>query len=180
MGIPGIRVVHAIPGRVRLKIVSLRDNPELARALRERLSGVRGIRRIEANPLTGSLLVRYDPEEMTSRESLFTLSETVTLLFPGLDMAQLEAWLGQSGNGSGATASLARGVSSGVGALNARVGKATGGLDLKRLLPLTLFGLGVRGLLVAKTVPFPAWYDLWWFAFGTFFLLNRPEAHGMR
>jgi isoamylase len=46
--------------------------------------------------------------------------------------------------------------------------------------PLTLFVLGVRGLLVAKTVPFPAWYDLWWFAFGTFFMLNRPEAQGMR
>jgi hypothetical protein len=60
------------------------------------------------------------------------------------------------------------------------VGKVTGGIDLKLLLPLTLFVLGVRGLLVAQKVPFPAWYDLLWFAFGTYFMLNRPEAEGMR
>lgn len=180
MSIAGIKLVHAIRGRVRVKISQLRDNPEFAREICQRLSGVRGIRRIEANPLTGSLLVLYDPEEMTSLESLFALSEIVTPLFPGLDMAQLEEWLGQSGNGSGATASLASGISSGLGTLNARVGKATGGIDLKLLLPLTLFVLGVRGLLVAKNVPFPAWYDLWWFSFGTFFMLNRPEAQGMR
>jgi Heavy metal associated domain 2 len=180
MGIAGIRVMHAIPGRVRVKITQLRDNPELAREIGERLSGVRGIQRIEANPLTGSLLVLYDAEEMTSLESLFALSDTMTSLFPGLDMAQIEAWLSQSSNGSGATASLAGSISSGLGALNARVGKATGGIDLKLLLPLTLFVLGVRGLLVATKVPIPAWYDLLWFAFGTFFMLNRPEAQGMR
>jgi len=180
MSIAGIKLVHAIPGRVRVKIAQLRDNPAFAREICERLAGVRGIQRIEANPLTGSLLVLYNPEEMTSLESLFALSEIVTPLFPGLDMAQLEEWLGQSGTGSGAAASLASGISSGLGALNTRVGKATGGLDLKLLLPLTLFVLGVRGLLVATKVPFPAWYDLWWFSFGTFYMLNRPEAQGMR
>jgi len=179
MSIAGIKLVHAIPGRVRVKIAQLRDNPEFAREICQRLSGVRGIRQIEANPLTGSLLVLYDLEEMTSLESLFALSEIVTPLFPGLDMAQLEEWLGQSGNGPGAPASLASSIPATLGALNARVRKATGGLDLKLLLPLTLFVLGVRGLL-AKNVPFPAWYDLWWFSFSTFFILNRPEAQGMR
>src|SRR5919109_2264942 len=102
MSIAGIKVVHAIPGRVRVKIAQLRDNPEFAREIRERLSGVRGIRRIEANPLTGSLLVLYDPGELTSLESLLALSETIRPLFPGLDMAQIEEWLGRSGNGSSA------------------------------------------------------------------------------
>jgi hypothetical protein len=180
MGVSGIRIVHAIPGRVRLKIVYLRDNPELARELRERLVSVQGIRRVEANPLTGSLLVLYDPEEMTSLGSLFMLSEAVTPLSPGLNMAQIEEWLGQAGNGSGATASLASGIASGLGALNARVGRATGGFDLRLLLPLMLFVLGIRRLLVAKSVPFPAWYDLLWFSFGTFLMLNPPEAQGMR
>jgi hypothetical protein len=139
MGIPGIRVVHAIPGRVRLKIISLRDNPELAREIRARLAGLQGIRRVEANPLTGSLLVLYDPEEITS---------------------------------------LAGGFSTALGALNARVGNVTGGIDLRLLLPLTLFALGIRGLLVASKVPVPTWYDLLWFSFGTYFMLNRPESRG--
>jgi hypothetical protein len=117
---------------------------------------------------------------MTALESLFALSEVVTPLFPGLDMAQIEEWLSQSGNGSGATASLASRIPAALGALSARVGKATGGIDLKLLLPLSLLVLGVRGLLVARQVPFPAWYDLWWFCFRSFFLLNRPEARSMR
>jgi hypothetical protein len=180
MSIAGIKLVHAIPGRVRVKIARLRDNPEFAREICQRLSGVRGIRRIEANPLTSSLLVLYDPEEMTSLDSLFALAEIVTPLFPGLDMAQLAEWLGRSGNGLGPAPSLARGISSGLGTLNARVGRATGGIDFKFLLPLILFVLGVRGLLVAKMAPFPAWYDLWWFSFGTFYMLNPPEARSMR
>jgi hypothetical protein len=60
------------------------------------------------------------------------------------------------------------------------MGKATGRIDLKLPLPLTRIVLGVRGLLVATKVPFPAWYDLWWFSSGTYFMLNRPEAQGMR
>jgi hypothetical protein len=95
-------------------------------------------------------------------------------------MAQIAEWLGQSGNGSGPAAALASGISAGLGTLNTRTGKATGGVDLNLLLPLTLFVLGVRGLLIAKTVPFPAWYDLWWFALGTFYMLNRSGAQGIQ
>jgi Heavy metal associated domain 2 len=180
MSIAGIKLVHSIPGRVRVKIAQLRDNPEFAREIYQGLSGVRGIRRIKANPLTGSLLVLYDPEEMTALESLFALSEVVTPLFPGLDMAQIEEWLSQSGNGSGATAAQTSGIPPALGAPNAHVGKATGGIDLKLLLLVSLFVFGIRGLFVARQVPFPAWYDLWWFSFRTFFMLNRPEAQGMR
>jgi Heavy metal associated domain 2 len=175
MEIPGIRVVHAIPGRVRLKIIYLRDNPELAREIRARLAGVQGIRRIEANPLTGSLLVLYDPEEITSLESLLTLSGTLIPVLPGLDLGDIAKWLEPSGNEADSNPSLAGGISAALGALNTRVGKATGGIDLKLLLPLTLFMLGIKGLLVASKVPFPAWYDLLWFAFGTYFMLNPPE-----
>jgi hypothetical protein len=178
MGIPGIRVVHAIPGRVRLKIISLRDNPELAREIRARLAGLQGIRRVEANPLTGSLLVLYDPEEITSLESLFTLSEALIPSLPGLDLGDIAQCLEHSGNGANSNSSLAGGFSTALGALNARVGNVTGGIDLRLLLPLTLFALGIRGLLVASKVPVPTWYDLLWFSFGTYFMLNRPESRG--
>jgi Heavy metal associated domain 2 len=180
MGIAGIRVVHAIPGRLRLKIAQLRDNPELARELYERLSGRRGIQRVEANALTGSVLVLYDAEEITSLESVLALAETLTPLFPELDMQEIEKWLTPSGDGSGSNASLADGITTAVGALNAGVGKVTGGIDLTLLLPLTLFVLGIRGLLVAQKVVFPAWYDLLWFSFATFLMLNRPETRGVQ
>ena len=53
MSIAGIRVVHAIPGRVRVKIAQLRDSPELAMDLHHRLSGVRGIQRVELSSDNG-------------------------------------------------------------------------------------------------------------------------------
>ena len=178
MSIAGITVVHAIPGRVRLKIPQLRDNPELARDIQQRVSGHQGIRRIEANPLTGSLLVLYDPSELTSLESLLALSETLTPLFPDLDIGQIEAWMAASTNGTGAPSSLMESISTTLGALYSAVGKVTGNLDLKLLLPGALFVLGIRGLLIAEKVPVPAWYDLLWFSFGTFMMLNRPEGKG--
>jgi hypothetical protein len=180
MGIAGIRVMHVIPGRLRLKIAQVRDNPDLARELYERLSGRRGIQRVEANALTGSVLVLYDAEEITSLESLLALAETLTPLFPELDIREIEKWLTPSGNGSGSNVSLAGGITTAIGALNAGVGKVTGGIDLKLLLPLILFVFGIRGLLVAQKVVFPAWYDLLWFSFATFLMLNRSETRGVQ
>ena len=73
----------------------------------------------------------------------------------------------------------AGGITTAIGALNAGVGKVTGGIDLKLLLPLTLFVFGIRGLLVAQKVVFPAWYDLLWFSFATYLMLNRSETRGV-
>ena len=47
-----------------------------------------------------------------------------------------------------------------------------GNADLKILLPLTLFLLGVRGVLVSEQLALPTWYDLLWFSLGTFIMLN--------
>ena len=56
--------------------------------------------------------------------------------------------------------------------LNSGVAEATSWIDLKLLVSLTLFFLGVRGLFSQK-LPFPAWYDFFWFALSTFVMLNQ-------
>jgi hypothetical protein len=63
-----------------------------------------------------------------------------------------------------------------LGSLNVGVGKVTGGMDLKVLLPVALFCLGIRSLVASEKLPFPAWYDFLWFAFGTFLALNPAIA----
>lgn len=176
MGIGGIKVVHAVPGRIRVKVSKVKENPTLAGEIERQLSTIQGIRRVEANPVTGSVLVLYDPGAMTSLNPLLALSETFPLLFPEFDVRELEVWLASSGNGSNSERSVAESISSFFRTLNAEVGKATGGLDLKILLPLTLFFFGLRGLLLSEKVPFPSWYDLLWFSFATFVMLNRPAV----
>ena len=175
MAIAGIKVVHAMPGRIRVKISRLKGNAALARQIQECLSAVPGIQRVEVNLVTGSLLVLYDAAETDPLDALMALAETFTPLFPGLSMRELEAWLIPSGNGSNAARPFAEGLATFVGTLNARVGEATAGVDLKLLLPLTLFFFGIRGLLVADKLSVPAWYDLLWFSFATFFILH-PRA----
>jgi hypothetical protein len=54
-------------------------------------------------------------------------------------------------------------------------GQAGDRFDLKTLVPLALVFLGIRGLVVAEGVGFPAWYDLLWVLFGSYMWLNRAE-----
>jgi hypothetical protein len=168
-----------MPGRVRVKISRLKNNPAFAREIQERLRGVQGIQRAEANVVTGSVLVLYEPNGMDQLDSLISLAATIAPLFPEFDMSQLYSLIGPSMGETNGQASAAEHVSALFGALNQGVRESTGSIDLKFLLPLSLFLLGARGLLFADKLAFPAWYDLFWFAFGTFFILNpqRSEAH---
>jgi hypothetical protein len=180
MDIGGIKVVHAIPGRIRLKISRLKDDPALARSIRERLLTVEGVQQVEVNPITGSVLVLYTGTAIRPFDSLSSLMEFFTPLFPDLDWGELEAWTAASNNGTNSATSPAEQFATVVGGLNAKLGEATGGFDLKFLLPLSLFLLGLRGLLVEGKGGFPTWYDLLWFSFGTFFMLNPGVAERHR
>jgi hypothetical protein len=179
MGIGGIKVVHAIPGRVRVKISHLKEDPALAREVQERLSAVQGIRQVEVNPVTGSVLVLYDRTALESLDSLLSLAAWFSSLFPDLEFGDVDGWI-TSANANGNAAPLTDQLASFFGSLNAKVGETTGGFDLKLLLPLSLFLLGVRGMLVAGKSVFPAWYDLFWFAFATFFMMNPGIVRGGR
>jgi len=79
MEIEGLKVVHALPGRVRLKVAKVKGNPALARQTQEKLAQVPVIRPVEAKPGTGSPLIHYDMEDLFSIGSLEILSEPDSL-----------------------------------------------------------------------------------------------------
>ncbi len=54
------RLVHRLPGRVRLKIDGRRGERDWFDAVAVELALVESIRAVDANPLTGSLLIRHD------------------------------------------------------------------------------------------------------------------------
>jgi len=176
MSTEGIKVVHAVPGRIRLKVAQVHENPTFANEVRARLEALSGIRQVEVHPLTSSVIVFYDAQEATSPDSLSTFAEPFAALFPGVDFKDLMAWQPPSTNGADAAPSLTGGISAFFSMFNTGVSQATGGsADLRVLVPLMLFILGARGLLASEKVVFPAWYDFFWFALGTFFMLNpRP------
>ena len=57
MTIKGVHIVHTMPGRVRLKVDKVRGNPAFAQKAQKKLDRVPGIKRVEAKPLTGSVLI---------------------------------------------------------------------------------------------------------------------------
>ncbi|WP_462270035.1 HMA2 domain-containing protein [Desulfobacter sp.] len=52
--------VHDVPGRLRVKIKYLKNNPHRLETLRQHLS-VPGVYKVRTNALTGSIVIEYDP-----------------------------------------------------------------------------------------------------------------------
>ncbi|MDP9457924.1 MAG: haloacid dehalogenase, partial [Actinomycetota bacterium] len=62
------RVVHAIPGRMRVHLPGWEGRGP--RGLEARLRRVRGVSSARANPLTGNVLIRFDPKETDDEDVL--------------------------------------------------------------------------------------------------------------
>src|SRR5687768_12813068 len=107
MGMTGIKVVHAMPGRVRVKISRLKNNPDLAREIQDCLSGVEGMQRVEVNLITGSVLLLYNAEEMDPLTSFYSLAGILAPLFPELHMSELQTWLDSSNDETNGQPSMA-------------------------------------------------------------------------
>jgi hypothetical protein len=180
MGERSISIVHAVPGRIRLKISRLKRDPKYAVTIRDRLLSLPGIRQVEANPLTASVLVSYNESATTFPALVPNLSEALQQFAnPDLDRKQIEAMLTAPRNGNGAhpPVPLANRINSVLGTMDEGVDWVTGGnVDLRVLLPLSLFVLGVGRLLSSSNVQFPTWFDLLWFSFGTFVALNAGRV----
>lgn len=66
--------VHAIPGRLRVKVAAIKKDPAAAAAMESRLRQERDIIDAVASPVTGSILIRYDPERTSPRTILARLA----------------------------------------------------------------------------------------------------------
>ncbi len=91
----GIMIAHFIPGRVRLKAQSLKGNPALAQAIVDRFGVIKGVEAVEANHLTGSLVIAYNLAELQRPDSRRHLEEALLGLMPQLDkdkLRQLLSW----------------------------------------------------------------------------------------
>jgi hypothetical protein len=167
-----VRVVHALPGRIRLHISEMKANPTLAADIEQRLTGRPGFDQVLTNPLTGSLLLHFDARRRDSAVAHLTDS------LPGFSAQDLEKGLEASKNGEATKALYAGDVSALFRHLDKRIEKRTGVVDLRLLVPVCLALMAAGALILAalrrKSVPLPSWYDLLWFAFNTFIILNLP------
>jgi hypothetical protein len=89
----GIKVSSFVPGRLRLRVERVKRDKAFARTVEERLGAIDGIRKVEINGLTGSVLVSYEPGKLAQPASMDALTAAAKELFPTFDSSLLERWL---------------------------------------------------------------------------------------
>ena len=84
-----IRVMHFIPGRIRVRSQRVKRSQDFAHEVENRLAGLVGVKKVETNPVTGSILVEYDPGTLAMPEQRQAARDALHGLFPELNLDQI-------------------------------------------------------------------------------------------
>ena len=143
-----LEVRSAIPGRIRLVSPLLKGNTAMITQAKEQIIRLKVVNRVEINPVTGSLLLIYDADQIEPQ-----LLEAAVVKLLGLEELVKHA------EGS----VLRREVKNLGDAFNHAVMDKTGGLlDAKILIALVLMGVGIFNI-VRNPTWMPCGYNfLWW------------------
>lgn len=66
---------HATPGRIRVRVVNLKDRVASARSLEVLMMSQPGIKHVRANPVTSNVLVKFDQDVMSHEDVLQSLAD---------------------------------------------------------------------------------------------------------
>ncbi|HEX2923761.1 MAG TPA: hypothetical protein VHS28_07030 [Chloroflexota bacterium] len=161
-------LVHAVPGRMRIRLSRKHRSTEIMRALAQALSSVDGVRQVQSNPISGSVLLLYDPEVL-GVESVLPAARAA-----GLDIVEP----GSSLAADDPISPAALGINTAFGRLDSTVAKLTGGfIDAKTLVPLGFIAAAARRVATSgaslDNIP---WHTLLWYAFGVFTSYNLKRG----
>jgi hypothetical protein len=156
----GLRIIHNIPGRLRLRLPVAAETDGLTEAI-EAKSGVTDCR---WSPRTRSLLVRYEPARVSAAELAASVAQHVGLAIPPVTVERRESLATRAQ----AVSSLATGVKAAVVEIDERVQRATRGVvGLSGLLAASLTAWALGEIVRGRTRPI-AWSTALWYAHGLF------------
>jgi hypothetical protein len=159
-------VVHTMPGRLRVRLSRSLGTPETLGSVAESLSQVPGVRHVQVNPVSRSVLLLYDPQLLSLEDlSLAAAAADIRVTVPGEN---------GGGHSSEELSGVARSINNTFGSMDESVRQATAGrLDAKTLLPLALGAAGLRQIFASgaamRAIP---GYVLLWYAFEMFTKYN--------
>lgn len=168
-----LQVVHAIPGRTRLRCPAIREDRPGADHVAEALSQLRGVREVKVRPYTGSILVTHD-----SSVTLDTLVDTAGRVLGCKHIVKL----GEEPpvpTEIPELAQIARQLAQAVGTLDRDLLRFTeGDVDLGTLVTLGFFGVGAVQAVVDRQLELPPWFQLAWWGYRTFMTAEQDEIAG--
>lgn len=145
-----VQVVHALPGRIRVRVHALRGNTETKKLLLQLTPRLDGITSVEVNEITGSIVVTYN-EKIVRPDFIFAALVRFLGLEKELDKPPYPI--------------LKRELSDFSSSLNRAVYEKSGGfIDLWSGLLIILAVLGTRRFLSKSGNFWPAGFTLLWWA----------------
>jgi hypothetical protein len=162
------RLVHAVPGRLRLRLERNDLTDEFIQALERALLMTDGVREVQVTPHTGSVVVRFDPTQFDP-ERLMAQDRPRQLL--ALERADRPADRQKSVPTSHTAARLQRAFHE----VDVRLSELSQGRwDLRSVVPATFGVLALRQIVTnfGELAGIP-WYVLAWYAFDSFWKLNE-------
>jgi hypothetical protein len=164
-----VEIVHALPGRVRLSVRSLRRQREICQRIANQLTNERDYDKVSIRPLTGSVIIE--------REAPLDPPSVVEHLHAVLDGESEEISKAVQSDGQPATR-LAMALATAVRGVNSDLNKALQNeADLGTLGPFALVTLAVVQVSRTGNLPAPPWSSLVWYALRSFISFN-PSAMG--
>jgi hypothetical protein len=161
-----VQVVHASPGRLRLRVSrAALENGTWSLAERA-LTGMAGVQQVRPNALASSIVVYYDDGVVSVSGLLDALARAGLTV---VDSTTVPAPPAERSH-------LARSIESFFGSADGEVTRLTNGrTDLRTLVPIGLGALALREILAGRVGPAP-WFTLAWWAFDSFLKLHPPGA----
>jgi hypothetical protein len=152
---------HSIAGRLRIKIPSQRGNLSFFTNIQDQLAGCQGIERIEANPMTGSLLLYH----LLEIQSIANYAK-VHGLFEIRSMTR-------------SSTSFSKTLTETYKQFNKKITAATEGYaNIPDLAFIALIGLGIYQIVQGNFAA-PAWYAAFWYALNIFLKAQSPKTVNM-
>lgn len=167
--VPVARMTHNIKGRMRIKVLPRKGDRGYFTSLASDLLKIDGIKNVETNPITGSVLILHETEtdkivDYANEKGLFRLIS-----------GEMKNDPKNNGSVTGSPRRLTSRIADAFKQTDSKMLDATGGqIDIGGAAFLSLVGVGIyqiaRGNFMA-----PAWYAAFWYALNIF-LKALPEA----
>lgn len=146
-----VRTKHLLPGRVRFQIPALVKDINGCKAIAENMSKIAGLKKVEASPVTGSVLLMYDESSKITPELLLTA--TVKIL--GLEK-ELE---------KPSESLLSKEIKEFSNSLNRAIYDQTGGIiDFWSAAFILMAIYGIKSMAGSGNKAFPAGFSMLWWA----------------
>lgn len=166
-----ITIAHSSPGRLRMRLDWLREQPGRAEQVADELAALEGVVEVRARRSTGSVLCLYDAAAVDTGRIVETLAAICNA------RAESAGDLGTAATSRPASRSVANALMQGFDEIDRDLRAMTEGrLDLGTLAALGFLGIGAAEVVATRRMPIPPWFNLAWMAFRTFTAFEHEEG----